>query len=80
MTKAPQSPNVAKGASGLLNVKAHDTEQRSLPREPIRLHAHAIKRIWDQETGELVGWLYQWNTGELVPRWKDATPADGDPE
>ncbi|MEM6410634.1 MAG: hypothetical protein AAF683_03765 [Pseudomonadota bacterium] len=35
-----------------------------------RLQARAIKRIRDSETGELVGWLYQWNTGAHSLRWK----------
>lgn len=40
-----------------------------------RLQARAVKRILDGDTGELVGWLYQWNTGALSPRWK-AGPCD----
>ena len=35
-----------------------------------RIHARAVKRIFDTASGELVGWLYEWNTGETVPRWK----------
>jgi hypothetical protein len=38
--------------------------------------AHAIKRIFDCKTGELVGWLYQWNTGSHVPRWKSEIHTD----
>lgn len=38
--------------------------------EPKRVHARAVKRILDRQSGELVGWLYEWNTGALVPRWK----------
>ena len=38
--------------------------------EPKRVHARAVNRIFDKETGEQVGWLYEWNTGSLVPRWK----------
>ena len=40
-----------------------------------RLQARAVKRILDADTGELVGWLYQWNTGALSSRWK-AGPCD----
>ena len=40
-----------------------------------RIHAHAIKRIYCS-SGELVGWLYQWNTGDLVPRWKSEPHSD----
>lgn len=34
-------------------------------------HAHAIKRILDRENREVVGWLYEWNTGQIAPMWKD---------
>ena len=44
--------------------------------EPKRVHARAVKRIFDRETGELVGWLYEWNTGSLVPRWKSEARED----
>lgn len=37
-----------------------------------RLQAKAVRRILDARTREVVGWLYQWNTGALVPRWKNA--------
>lgn len=40
-----------------------------------RLHAHAVKGIYDRQTGEHVGWLYEWNNGDLVPRWS-AAPHD----
>jgi len=36
-----------------------------------RTHAKPIKFIRDINTREVVGWLYQWNTGALVPMWKD---------
>lgn len=35
-----------------------------------RTQARAVKRIFDKTSGDLVGWLYEWNTGEIVPRWK----------
>jgi hypothetical protein len=35
-----------------------------------------VKRILDRETGALVGWLYEWNTGELVPRWKSGAQSE----
>lgn len=41
-----------------------------MPRQE-RLEAKAIKRILDVRTREVVGWLYEWNTGEILPRWKD---------
>ena len=41
-----------------------------------RLAARAIKRILDRQSRELVGWLYEWNTGEQVPMWKNAHRED----
>lgn len=41
-----------------------------------RLHAQVVKRILDPETGELLGWLYQWNTGEFTPLWKSEARDD----
>jgi hypothetical protein len=35
-----------------------------------RKYATPIRRILDRETGKLVGWLYEWNTGAIVPMWK----------
>lgn len=46
------------------------TSNQLFRQETKRLHAQAVKRILDPETRELVGWLYQWNTGELSTRWK----------
>ena len=43
---------------------------KTMPRQE-RLEAKAIKRILDAKTREVVGWLYEWNTGEILPRWKD---------
>ncbi|WP_299848141.1 hypothetical protein [uncultured Paracoccus sp.] len=34
------------------------------------LEAKAIKRILDAKTREVVGWLYEWNTGEVAPFWR----------
>ncbi len=34
-----------------------------------RLHAQAVKRMYDRQSGEQVGWLYEWNTGDLEPMW-----------
>lgn len=36
-----------------------------------RQTAEPIKFILDRETRAVVGWLYKWNTGALVPMWKD---------
>ncbi len=58
------------GSSVVLRIPRRSKRNRVAPKEPTRLHAHAVSRILDRETGELVGWLYEWNTGERVPRWK----------
>lgn len=36
-----------------------------------RMHAEPIKFILDRDTRNVVGWLYKWNTGALVPMWKN---------
>ena len=54
------------------SVSSQDTTKLSEGRS----QAQAIKRIFDSKTGELVGWLYQWNTGSLVPRWKSEIHTD----
>lgn len=41
-----------------------------------RLQARAIHRIFDRKTGDLVGWLYEWNTGTRVSRWKSEAHDD----
>jgi len=41
-----------------------------------RLHATPIKRILDRNSRELVGWLYEWNTGAHVPMWVDGRKSD----
>ncbi|UUV08686.1 hypothetical protein [Ruegeria sp. YS9] len=46
------------------------------PVSKTRLHAEPIKRILDRSTGEVVGWLYEWNTGSQVPMWKDGRKTD----
>jgi len=64
------------GTSVVLRVPRRAKRRRLAPKEPTRVHAHAVNRILDRETGELVGWLYEWNTGERVPRWKAGAKSD----
>ena len=64
------------GTSVILNVSAHPKISHKARTEPTRLHAHAVKRILDRQSGAVVGWLYEWNTGELVPRWKAEARTD----
>lgn len=41
-----------------------------------RLAARAIKRILNRQSREVVGWLYEWNTGEQGPMWKNGRCQD----
>lgn len=41
-----------------------------------REQAHAIKRVLDRDSQEVVGWLYEWNTGQLSIMWKDGRRDD----
>lgn len=34
-----------------------------------REQARAIKRVRDRDTREIVGYLYEWNTGQLNVMW-----------
>lgn len=38
--------------------------------------ARAIRRILDRDSQEVVGWLYEWNTGQLAVMWKDGRRDD----
>ena len=76
MATAATELTTLNGTSVILHVPRRSKRSRVAPKEPARLHAHAVNRILDRETGELVGWLYKWNTGELVPRWKDEAKSD----
>lgn len=59
----------AAGTKVVLDVATSAERGRSRSKKPKRLHARAIKRIHDSKSGDLVGWLYEWNTGSVVPRW-----------
>ena len=52
------------GASTLIKPK------RSLPDPTVekkkRLCASPVKRIFNEDTDEPIGWVYRWNTGEQV--------------
>lgn len=64
------------GTTVVLSVPSRQRNKRIARDEPQRLHAHAVKRILNRQTGEVVGWLYEWNTGEHVPRWKNEAQKD----
>ena len=76
MPKDAHTPAEFAGATVVLGVPTRARKKRPVRNEAKRLHARAINRILDKETGELVGWLYEWNTGERVPRWKANAVAD----
>lgn len=76
MANGIDMPAKSTGATVILSVRTRKRRTRPVTKEPKRLHARAVKRILDRETGALVGWLYEWNTGELVPRWKTKAQSD----
>jgi hypothetical protein len=76
MTNGADMPANSTGSTVILCVPARARKSRPVSNGQRRLHARAIKRILDRETGDLVGWLYEWNTGELVPRWKTKAQKD----
>lgn len=39
-----------------------------MPRKQ-RKHAEPVKRVIDTQSKQLVGWLYQWNTGHFAVLW-----------
>ena len=41
-----------------------------------RLTGEAIMRILCKNTGNLVGYLYQWNNGDLQPAWLNNAMAE----
>lgn len=41
-----------------------------------KLYARAIQRIVDQNSREVVGWVYEWNTGERGKTWKNGRRAN----
>lgn len=46
-----------------------------MPRKP-KIEGKAIARILDAQTREVVGYLYEWNTGAIDPKWKDNIARD----
>lgn len=42
----------------------------------IRQEARVVKIILDRKSAQIVGWLYEWNTGEKAPMWKDGEHED----
>lgn len=36
-----------------------------------RVEAEPVQTMICKKTGAVVGWMYEWNTGEMTPRWTD---------
>lgn len=36
-----------------------------------KIEGKAVARILDANTRDIVGYLYEWNTGARTPKWKD---------
>ena len=36
-----------------------------------KIEGKAVARILDAQTRAVVGHLYEWNTGQIEPKWKD---------
>lgn len=41
-----------------------------------KIEGKAIARILDAETREIVGYLFEWNTGDIDPKWNDDIQRD----
>lgn len=39
-----------------------------------KIEGKAIARILDAKTNEIVGYLFEWNTGDVDPKWNDDIP------
>ena len=76
MKNDADTPANLTGTTVILNVPIRPTRPPKASTKPARLHARAVNRILDRQSGTLVGWLYEWNTGELVPRWKAEARSD----
>ena len=50
--------------------RKNETKGASKRRRTVREEARPVHRILDRETRQLVGWLYEWNTGERMAMWK----------
>ncbi len=50
-----------------MNVNVQKSEQCEVPE---RLYAQAKKEILDRKTSNVVGWICEFNNGEMGPVWK----------
>lgn len=56
--------------------RASESEGQIRSRHAIREEARPVQCILDRETRQLVGWLYEWNTGERMAMWKNGKRED----
>lgn len=59
----------ARSISEPSSICASDAQTAKKREVESRQSAAPVQRIINRDTGELVGWLYEWNTGKLVPMW-----------
>ncbi|SFH28499.1 hypothetical protein SAMN04488020_109113 [Palleronia marisminoris] len=53
------------------NSSSQLSDKKPVSRPSKKRHARAIKRVLDSKSREIVGWLYEWNTGQIAVMWKD---------
>ena len=53
------------------NSSSQLSDKKPVSRPSKKRHARAIKRVLDGKSREIVGWLYEWNTGQIAVMWKD---------
>ena len=53
-----------------------NAQQRACENTMARLTGEPIMRILCKKTDTLVGYLYQWNNGDLQPAWLDTAKAE----
>jgi len=57
-------------------VQTKNTRQRAVGSNMTRLTGEPIMRILCKKTDALVGYLYQWNNGDLQPAWLNNAMAE----
>ena len=56
--------------------RKHRFDTTQMPATAKREEASPIKRVRDRETHEIVGYLYEWNTGHRNVMWTDVPHSD----
>lgn len=56
--------------------KPNRAEVEQIVSSSTRLTGEPVRRIFCKKTGNLVGYLYKWNNGDLQPAWLDTAKAD----